>query len=277
MTASERTHRSIGEVLAEVQDEFPDITISKIRFLESQGLIDPERTQAGYRKFYEHDIERLRFILRSQKDAYLPLKVIRDRLDSATGQTAVIPDRVDITEPVPIVSVAVTPTTNEERVPIWMLDRPARPAPEAPPAPVAALVTPASIAALNTSEVSLTAAELESAAGITSTLRLELESYRLIAPRMVAGDQVYGDDALIVARTAAAFAQLGIEPRHLRMYKSAAEKEAAAYEQLVLPLLKQRNPQARADAASRLKSLIELGERMRAALVAGLLRQVGER
>ena len=80
---SDRSHLSIGEVLSLLQDEFPDVTISKIRFLESQGLLDPERTPSGYRKFYEADIDRLRWILRQQKDHYLPLKVIKDRLDDA--------------------------------------------------------------------------------------------------------------------------------------------------------------------------------------------------
>jgi DNA-binding transcriptional MerR regulator len=81
---TDRSHLSIGEVLSLLQDEFPDVTISKIRFLESQGLLDPERTPSGYRKFYETDIERLRWILRQQKDHYLPLKVIKDRLDDIT-------------------------------------------------------------------------------------------------------------------------------------------------------------------------------------------------
>ena len=79
------TYLSIGEVLSHLQEEFPDVTISKIRFLESQGLIDPERTPSGYRKFYDLDVERLRFILHEQKEHFLPLKVIKDRLDS--GET----------------------------------------------------------------------------------------------------------------------------------------------------------------------------------------------
>ena len=80
MTVSDRSYLSIGEVLTLLQGEFPDVTISKIRFLESQGLIDPERTPSGYRKFYAADIDRLRFILHEQRAHYLPLKVIRDRL-----------------------------------------------------------------------------------------------------------------------------------------------------------------------------------------------------
>src|SRR6476620_9797866 len=81
MSAREAEHLSIGEVLAELSDEFPDITISKIRFLESQGLVDPERTPSGYRKFYPADVERLRFILREPREHFLPLKVIKERLD----------------------------------------------------------------------------------------------------------------------------------------------------------------------------------------------------
>src|SRR5579872_5772161 len=76
----DRPYMSIGDVLALLREEFPDITISKIRFLESQGLVDPERTPSGYRKFYDHDVDRLRWILRQQREHFLPLKVIRGRL-----------------------------------------------------------------------------------------------------------------------------------------------------------------------------------------------------
>ena len=85
MTGSvgDRAHLSIGEVLSLLREEFADITISKIRFLESQGLVDPERTPSGYRKFYEDDVERLRWILRQQREHFLPLKVIKGRLSEA--------------------------------------------------------------------------------------------------------------------------------------------------------------------------------------------------
>ena len=88
---ADRSHLSIGEVLSLLQDDFPDVTISKIRFLESQGLLDPERTPSGYRKFYEGDIERLRWILRHQRDHFLPLKVIKDRLEESAAQGLVVP------------------------------------------------------------------------------------------------------------------------------------------------------------------------------------------
>src|ERR1700726_1756896 len=83
----DRGHLSIGEVLTLLRDEFPDVTISKIRFLESQGLLEPERTASGYRKFYEADVERLRWILRQQREHFLPLKVIKGRLDDEPGTT----------------------------------------------------------------------------------------------------------------------------------------------------------------------------------------------
>src|SRR5690349_22662945 len=88
---TDRAHLSIGEVLSLLQDDFPDVTISKIRFLESQGLLDPERTPSGYRKFYEPDIERLRWILRHQRDHFLPLKVIKDRLEDAAAKGLLVP------------------------------------------------------------------------------------------------------------------------------------------------------------------------------------------
>src|SRR5215204_7176835 len=88
---ADRSHLSIGEVLSLLQDDFPDVTISKIRFLESQGLLDPERTPSGYRKFYEGDIERLRWILRHQRDHFLPLKVMKDRLEEAAAAGLVVP------------------------------------------------------------------------------------------------------------------------------------------------------------------------------------------
>src|ERR1700689_2641273 len=96
---SSRSYLSIGDVLTLLREEFPDVTISKIRFLESQGLVDPERTPSGYRKFYDHDVERLRWILRQQRENFLPLKIIRGRLteqdDEADGPTVELGSVVD--------------------------------------------------------------------------------------------------------------------------------------------------------------------------------------
>ncbi len=91
MAEPNASHLSIGEVLGLLLEEFPDITISKIRFLESQGLIEPERTPSGYRKFYEHDVELLRVILREQREHFLPLRVIKDRIDAGVIEAAGTP------------------------------------------------------------------------------------------------------------------------------------------------------------------------------------------
>ena len=107
--SAETAHLSIGEVLAELRDEFPDVTISKIRFLESQGLIDPERTPSGYRKFYDRDLTRLRWILHQQKEHFLPLKVIKERLDELGPD-----DELPLDEPA---VASLDPTPDDEESP----------------------------------------------------------------------------------------------------------------------------------------------------------------
>lgn len=271
---NDRGYRSIGEVLAEVQDEFPEITISKIRFLESQGLIDPERTASGYRKFYARDVERLRFILRSQKDAYLPLKVIRDRL--SRNELDDVPTRRDITEPVPIISVdtlavgvPVEPVESvgsgnddvafPDRLPVWM-----KPKAEPP----SSQTVPVSLE----SGVSMTFSELARSAGLTEAQLREIESYGLIEGNVVGRDKFYDEDALLVTNLVAGFVTQGLEPRHLRMYRTTVDREAGLFEQVATPLIKQRNPQARVEAQRRLDALSDLGAQMRAALLRRSLR-----
>jgi DNA-binding transcriptional MerR regulator/transcriptional regulator with XRE-family HTH domain len=248
----ERAYLSIGEVLALLKDEFPDITISKIRFLESQGLLDPERTPSGYRKFYDDDVERLRWILRQQREHFLPLKVIKGRLTGEeNGSSVALEEAVD---EAPLVEPAV--------------------APEAEAAPVAAPVAPTPMRRTRTdslsagpSGVNLTLEELASAAGLSTALVEELERFGFLAGRPVAGTIYYDEEALIVARLAAGFLRFGIEARHLRAYSNAADREAALFEQVVTPLLKQRNPQARRQAVDTLNELSDLGGQLRAALV----------
>lgn len=272
---NDRGYRSIGEVLAEVQDEFPEITISKIRFLESQGLIDPERTASGYRKFYARDVERLRFILRSQKDAYLPLKVIRDRL--SRNEIDDVPTRRDITEPVPIINVdtlavgvpaepaaAAVGSGNDDvafpdRLPVWM--KPKAEPPSSQTAPVSL-----------ESGVSMTFSELARSAGLTEAQLREIESYGLIEGNVVGRDKFYDEDALLVTNLVAGFVTQGLEPRHLRMYRTTVDREAGLFEQVATPLIKQRNPQARVEAQRRLDALSDLGAQMRAALLRRSLR-----
>jgi DNA-binding transcriptional MerR regulator len=244
---TERAHSSIGEVLSLLQEEFPDVTISKIRFLESQGLLDPERTPSGYRKFYDEDIDRLRWILRQQREHFLPLKVIKDRLAETTGTPADIP---------------------APSVPL--------PQPEADaPAAAAALddTEPRRVLDVGPSAVSLTVDELAAATGLTMEDLRELQRYGLIGGRVVGPDTLFDEDALVVTRLAAGFMKFGVEARHLRMYKVSAERESSFFEQVVMPMLKQRNPAARRQAIDTLSELADLGEGLRAAMLRQALRE----
>lgn len=256
---TDRTYLSIGEVLALLRPDFPDLTISKIRFLESQGLLDPERTPSGYRKFYEPDIERLRWILQQQKEQYLPLKVIKGKLG----------DDVDA-EPIAAaptggaVAVAATEVRGDhEPLPVAAV------AASSAPSPVANEVNPLQVVRTG---VSMTLDELAQAAGLKTEDIRDLERFGLLSGRLVAGTTYYDEEALIVANLAAGFIRHGVEARHLRMYKTAAEREAGFFEQLVMPLLKQRNPRSRRQAIDMLTELSKLGQGMRAAMLRAALR-----
>jgi DNA-binding transcriptional MerR regulator len=290
---SDHAYLSIGEVLQLLQDEFPDVTISKIRFLESQGLIDPERTPSGYRKFYDPDIDRLKFILREQKDSYLPLKVIKGRLDAGEGTGPVLrplppsegTDGEGTTSgehPAPTEPAASAATTDAPGS-----DTPADAAePVAPAADGAAPGERPSGPALGGASASraggdeaelmpsssLTFDELVAASGLTPAQLREVERYGLVVGRPVGRTTYYDDESLVIARLVAGFLRYGIEPRHVRMYRTAAEREAGVFEQVILPLVKQRNPQARAQALASLSELTQLGTGMRDAMMRQALR-----
>jgi DNA-binding transcriptional MerR regulator len=271
MPVAERAHLSIGEVLALLQEEFPDVTISKIRFLESQGLLDPERTPSGYRKFYEQVIERLRWILRQQRENFLPLRVIKDRLQGTKGVPADQPPEpptpaapASVSEPAP--APTPQPATPGPTTSSSTSTSPVAPSPAPPRAPAPSALD------MGPSAVSLTRDELASAAGLHERVLGELERYGLIAGRPMGRDTLYDEDALVVARLAAGFMRFGVEARHLRMYKVSAEREASFFEQVVLPLVKQRNPDARRQAVSNLGELTDLGESLRAAMLRQALR-----
>ena len=268
MPVAERAHLSIGEVLSLLQAEFPDITISKIRFLESQGLLDPERTPSGYRKFYEPDIERLRWILVQQRENFLPLRVIKDRLSGDVSSPPTEQPQSSTPEPVPTPVEPPAPVPAPEPVP------PPAPEPVPPPAPPvpAPVPDPPKMAApssldVGPSAVSLTRDELASACGLHERVLSDLERYGLITGRPMGRDTLYDEEALVVARLAAGFMRFGVEARHLRMYKVSAEREASFFEQMVLPLVKQRNPDARRQAVTNLAELTDLGESLRAAML----------
>ncbi len=450
---SSRSYLSIGDVLTLLRQEFPDVTISKIRFLESQGLVNPERTPSGYRKFYEHDVERLRWVLRQQREHFLPLKVIKDRLDddsvpaeagastpatsgtpasadaearssasagghhadepvlvgqrvsadagagpsaeapgggsmaraaggamlpgietsynaapppapgrpnssAATGgpvhnvpAVAAAPPRLDVSgrsvaaetapvppgetvpapaadaapgaaadaAPAPITDAASgpvsgqasgpasgpspepasggqgapasdlpSPTGGSSRPPRRAKTTPGRhtgavpsagapaapePAPAATPEPVpTGAGGPADPAGIDGASMSVE--ELSASCGLDVSVLVELQEYGLLSSSVIAGLEYFDEEALAVAMVAAQFARFGIEPRHLRLYKNAAEREAGFVEQIVLPLVRQRNPEARARAHEMVDELSRLGEQLRGALLRNALRDL---
>ncbi|MDO0928714.1 MerR family transcriptional regulator [Streptomyces sp. TG1A-8] len=215
---------SIGTVLGVLRDEFPEVTISKIRFLESEGLVEPQRTPSGYRKFSPQDVERLAHVLRMQRDHYLPLKVIREHLDAVARGEAV---------PLPVVG---RQRTGED-------------APAPPERPTVARVG---------------RTELLAAAQIGEDVLREWESYGLVA---ALEDGAYDAEAVTVASLITELGRFGIEPRHLRVMKAAADREAGLVDQVVAPLRRHRNPQTRAHAEARTKELAALTVRLHAALV----------
>jgi DNA-binding transcriptional MerR regulator len=236
-----QAYLGIGEVLAQLRAEFPDIRVSKIRFLESEGLIEPARSPSGYRRFGPADVERLRYILTTQRDQYLPLRVIKDRL-ALSGQSAAAA-------------------------------KPPRPAPPARQLSRAPAPVPASAAAgaVRRPGPMLSRRELLDAAGITDVQLAELETYGLV--RRV-GRQ-YGQDALDVAVTVAALAGYGVEARHLRTVLAAVERETSLIERVVAPTLQQRNPRAREQAGRTAHRIAALLQPLHRALTEAALAEAG--
>ncbi len=300
---------SIGEVLGLLLEEFPDVTISKIRFLESQGLISPERTASGYRKFYEPDVELLRVILTEQRRNYLPLRVIKDRLDSGeidpTGEHLRPNDDVtppgglstdgshhasndrhhalDAGEPeqdhtpaeVPRAAIRSHPASRgvperDEPEAEAAPPSPAPPSPAGPPAAAAPARPPATAQLLP--GVLLDRNELCTMTGMDDDELRQLEEFGIVTAKPGSYPALYGEDAVEIAKPACEFLRMGVDARHLRMWRTAAEREASLYEQLVVPRYRQRNPESRAEALAQLRTLDALGASLRAALTRQALR-----
>lgn len=215
--------RSIGQVLSILKPEFQDISISKIRFLESEGLLSPERAPSGYRKYAQVDIDRLAYILRVQRDHYLPLKVIKDHLDvmDAGG------------EPPNLEAPPAQPTPVEAAAPEHRPDpgRTNRP----PPKPVR-----------------MSRRELVSASGISDASLLDLERLQIVGPKR--GTSYYGREALTICTVATKLSPYGMDVRHLRAIKQSAEREAGLVEQAIAPYVRRGN-QAN-EAASEVMRLV---------------------
>jgi DNA-binding transcriptional MerR regulator len=229
-----RSYMSIGEVLVTLKTEFPDITISKIRFLEGEGLIDPERTPSGYRKFYDEDVDRLRMILRLQRDEYLPLKVIKERLlraeqDPAGDEAAAA---TMVKEDVSAVEEIATPPTG----------------------------------------LHMSMDELAAATGVERDRIKDLEGFGILCSHGMNGDKYYDGDDFVTLSIVKDFFKFGIEPRHLTMYRHFAEREASFFEGIVMPVLRQRNPDAKRSATESLGELSAISRKFKQALLRTNLR-----
>ena len=223
-TSTSQRLLTIGAVTRRLKDEFPDITISKIRYLEDQGLLAPRRTQGGYRLFSEEDVERLETILRLQRDEFLPLRVIREELSSP----------------------GVAKTTKKRR-------------------------------GLSAAEEEMDMGELCERAGVTPALARELEEFGLLAPRTDNGTKLFGERDVEVAVTCAKLSRYGISARHLRTFRTGADREAGLLEQIVAPALRSRNPERRQAALDELQNLAELAQELSQLLFWRDLKELAER
>ncbi|MGW3248535.1 transcriptional regulator FtsR [Streptomyces sp. NPDC001070] len=223
---------SIGAVLNELREEFPEVTISKIRFLEAEGLVEPQRTPSGYRKFTVRDVERLGHVLRMQRDHYLPLKVIREHLDA-----------LDRGEPLPL--PVSSSGESRELIEVGAVEH-------EPPAPLR-----------------IGKDELLAATGAEVGELAQWEAYGLVEP---GPDGDYDAETVNIAKIVADLGRFGLEPRHLRAVKAAADREAGLVEQVIAPLRRHRNPQTRTHAETTARELAALSVRLHAALLQAALR-----
>jgi DNA-binding transcriptional MerR regulator len=238
MSVPARAYMSIGEVLSKLRSEFPDVTISKIRFLETEGLVEPQRTPAGYRKFTAHDLDRLRYVLSAQRDQYLPLKVIKENLEAL--------DR------------GLEPSSTPGS------------APRVPRvASVDGVLTADAFGPSN--DLRLSRDELLESSSLSDEQLSELESFGLITM----SGRHYDANALTVAIAVAELSAFGIEARHLRGFKTAADREVGLVEQVTTPLMRQKGTEAKARAEEVQRELAALSVRLHAALVKTGLARVG--
>jgi len=240
MAVPARAYLSIGEVLTKLRGDFPDITISKIRFLESEGLIEPQRTPSGYRKFTSVDLERLRYVLLAQRDQYLPLKVIKDNLDAMDRGLEPASSLGGVASPRPVLGLA---TVDGE-------------------------MTAGSFGQSN--EMRLSREELLKASGLSEEQLVELESYAMISIH----GRHYDADALAVAKAVTEMASFGIESRHLRSFRSAADREIGLIEQVITPLTRQKGAESKSRAEEVQREIAALSIRLHAALVRGGLHRL---
>jgi DNA-binding transcriptional MerR regulator len=240
---------TIGEVLTALLADFPELTISKIRYYERQGLLRPARSAAGYRKFSPADVSRLHYILTAARDQYLPLKVIKERLEAAdgaagaTGATFGMPPELDGADPQ---------------------------GPPEPPVARGGLGVGPELFELETSDIRLTRRELMRDSGLDNDQLTELEAYGLIAPR--GSSTTYEAEALVIARIVAELSAYGFQARHLRPVKAAVDREVGLIEQVLTPLVRQPSREGRSRAETHAREYAALSVRLHVALLEAALR-----
>jgi DNA-binding transcriptional MerR regulator len=232
-------HKSIGEVLTLLQDDFPDISISKIRFLETRGLVEPHRTPSGYRKFAIADVDRLRWILSMQRDHFLPLRVIKERLDQGLDL-----DMTTVGDAGKKAAAAAVPRS-----------------------------TPSRFRDLGPSADDLDPIGLARHAGLSAQQLDQLIKFGLLDPYDDGQGSRFTSDELKVAKAAASFLQHGIEPRHLKAWRVAAEREADMLEQIVVPTTRKGSPESAARAREVADDLVNMGNVIRETIIVKVLRE----
>jgi DNA-binding transcriptional MerR regulator len=230
-STTKRTH-TIGEVINLLRSEFPDVTVSKIRFLETQGLVRPDRSASGYRMFTDDDIQRIQYILAEQRDHYLPLKVIKSKL---------------------------TAWEHGDESPVVT---------ESGPPPEAYFAT---------SGVSLTASEISRSSGLSRDQLAAVVSEGLLAPKQLPdGSASFTDADLQTARALHRLLARGLEPRHLRPLRLAAERQVDLLGQLVAPMLRHRNPDNQRTSAEILADTAQASAEAQETMVRSRLRKLLE-
>ena len=223
---------TIGEVLNQVRSEFDDISISKIRFLEAEGLIVPSRTKSGYRKFSSSDVEKLRYILRMQRDHYLPLKVIKEHIEAI--DRGLKPEIDEIEKP---------------KIPSALVDL--------------------NQLGIKKSNIRVTREELISNTSITDQDLKESEDYGLI--KVLADKRHYDDIAVKTARVIAALSGFGLEPRHLKFLKSGSDRESSLIKQVASPMSRSKRPDAGEQALEMMREISNLTNQLHFILVSSTL------
>lgn len=237
---------SIGVVLDLLRADFPDVTISKIRFLEAEGLVTPERTASGYRRFTAYDCARLRFILTAQRDNYLPLKVIKSQLDA-------LPDGE--------LPQAVSPYGTPRLVSVGQ---------ETTSAGTAASPSP--------TQVRLSRSDLLERSGVTDELLTSLMRAGVITPIFKgAGTTLFDEHSVVIAQCARALADYGVEPRHLRAFRSAADRQSDLIAQIAGPVGKGGKAGARDRADDLAREVAALAITLHTSLIKSAVRDVLDR